>query len=75
MSEEEWKLILEVIKELEDKDGFVTFPISAESGDESEDYKFYTDDIMKMIDEELDNILVDDTTMAKHMLNTIGIKT
>jgi len=72
MSEEEWKLILEIIKELEDKDGFVTFPIT---GEFSNDYKFYTDDIMKMIAEELDSILVDDTTMAEHMLNKIGIKT
>ena len=74
MNEEERKYILQIVKELEDEDGFVTFPVSAEFNI-SQDYKFYTDDVMKMIHEELDNINVDDTSIAKGMLNSIGIKT
>lgn len=74
MNEEDWKYILQILKELEDENGYVTFPVSAEF-DMSQDYKFYTDDIMKMIHEEFDGIDTNDTSIAESMLNDIGIKT
>lgn len=72
MNEDEWKQIWEILKELKDEDGFVTFPVSVEYN-LTEEMKFYTDDVFRMIVEELDPIDVKDTDLAQNMLRGIGV--
>jgi hypothetical protein len=72
MDEETWKHIKQILKELEDEDGFVTFPVTGEF--KIETYTFYTDDVLKIFCEELDPIDVKDTSLAQEMLKQIGVK-
>ena len=70
MDEETWKHIKQILKELENEDGFVTFPVNSEF---TQTYTFYTDEIMKIICEEWDPIDVSDTSLAADMLKNIGV--
>jgi galactokinase len=72
MNEYEWKQIWEILNELKDENGFITFPMSVEYN-LTEDMKFYTDDVFRMICEELDPIDAEDTNLAQDMLRGIGV--
>lgn len=72
MNEYEWKQIWEILNELKDENGFITFPVSVEYN-LAEDMKFYTDDVFRMICEELDPIDAKDTNLAQDMLRGIGV--
>jgi hypothetical protein len=72
MNEYEWKQIWEILNELKDENGFITFPVSVEYN-LTEDMKFYTDDVFRMICEELDPIDAEDTNLAQDMLRGIGV--
>lgn len=72
MNENEWKQIWEILNELKDENGFITFPVSVEYN-LTEDMTFYTDDVFRMICEELDPIDANDTDLARDMLRGIGV--
>lgn len=72
MNENEWKQIWEILNELKDEDGFITFPVSLEYT-YTQDMSFYTDDVFRMICEEFDPIDAEDTDLARDMLKGIGV--
>lgn len=72
MNENEWKQIWEILNELKDENGFITFPVSVEYN-LTEDMTFYTDDVFRMICEELDPIDTENTDLARDMLKGIGV--
>ena len=74
MSEEEWEYVLKILKDLEDENGFVTFPVSGSFNiDQTENMTFYTDDAMRTIYEEIEPIDASDTSLALDMLKQIGV--
>jgi hypothetical protein len=72
MDEETWKHIKQILKELEDEDGFVNFPVTGEF--KMTTYTFYTDEVMKILCEEWDPIDTEDTSLAQDMLRQIGVR-
>jgi hypothetical protein len=72
MDEETWKHIKQILKELEDEDGIVNFPVNGEF--KMETYTFYTDEVMKILCEEWDPIDAEDTSLAQDMLRQIGVR-
>lgn len=72
MNGDEWKQIWEILNELEDEKGFITFPISV-GYNYTQDTSFYTGDVFRMICEEIDPIDVGDTDLACEMLRGIGV--
>jgi hypothetical protein len=72
MNENEWKQIWEILNELKDENGFITFPASVEYT-YIEDVSFYTDDVFRMICEEFDPIDAENTDLAQDMLRGIGV--
>lgn len=72
MNDDEWKQVWQILKELADENGFVTFPISGEFT-YNQDMTFYTDEVYRMICEEWDPIDASDTSLAQDMLKQIGV--
>lgn len=70
MDEESWKQIWQILKELEDENGFVNFPVS---GTFTQEWSFETDDVFRILCEEWDPIDTSDTNLAKDMLKQIGV--
>jgi hypothetical protein len=73
MDEETWKHIRQILKELEDENGFVTFPVTGQFSMSGDMYTFYTDEVMKILCEQWDPIDASDTSLAQDMLAQIGI--
>lgn len=75
MEEHEWKKLWQIIKELEDEIGDFekTFSVSG-SFKHDGDYSFYTDDVYRILCEEIEPFdEVKNTKLAKRMLKEIGV--
>ena len=72
MNEDDWKQIWQILKELEDENGFITFPVTGEFT-YTQDMSFYTDDVFRILCEEIDSIDTSDTSLAQDMLKQIGV--
>lgn len=72
MSGDDWKQIMQILNELKDENGFITFPVSGSFTYEP-DMSFYTDDVLRILCEQWDPIDASDTSLAQDMLKQIGV--
>ena len=74
MDEETWKHIKQILKDIENEDGLISFPVTGEFIEVEGTYTFYTDEVLRVLCEEWDPIDAEDTSLAQDMLKQIGIK-
>lgn len=73
MDDDDWKQILQILKELEGENGYITFPISGEFVYTS-NMLYSGHDVLKSLCEQWDPMDSSDTSLAQDMLKQIGVK-